>query len=152
MSALIINSPESMQAAIGNLREMWRQFGFLRLNVKTGQDRSLPQNAITHAWYGQMARELREDDALGWKCYCKLHHGVPILRAEDEEFHEAYDTVIKPLSYEKKIIAMRCWPVTSLMTKDQLSRYGDAVQTDFAGRGVRLEYPQAPVYAQEECT
>lgn len=151
MSALIINSTESLQAALGNLREMWRQFGFLRLSVKTGQDRSLPQNAITHAWYGQLARELPEDDALGWKCYCKLHHGVPILRAEDDEFRGAYDTVIKPLSYEKKIIAMRCWPVTSLMTKPQLSRYAEAMQADFGGRGVRLEFPAEPVYAQEAC-
>jgi len=151
VSALIINSTESLQAALGNLREMWRQFGFLRLSVKTGQDRSLPQNAITHAWYGQLARELPEDDALGWKCYCKLHHGVPILRAEDDEFRGAYDTVIKPLSYEKKIIAMRCWPVTSLMTKPQLSRYAEAMQADFGGRGVRLEFPAEPVYAQEAC-
>lgn len=141
MTALVINSPESLQQALGDLREMWNRHKFLRVSVKAGKDRSLPQNAITHAWYGQMARELREDDEMGWKCYCKLHHGVPIMRLDDDEFREAYDAVIKPLSYEKKLIAMRHWPVTSLMTKEQLSKYAEAVQTDFAGKGVLLQFP-----------
>ena len=136
-------APWTLQSAIGDLREMWNRHKFLRLSVKAGKDRSVPQNALTHAWYGQIARELREDDAIGWKCYCKLHHGVPILRAEDDEFRTTYDTVIKPLSYEQKLTAMRCWPVTSLMTKEQLSKYAESVQADFAQRGVLLEFPEA---------
>lgn len=103
--------------------------------------RSLDQNAISHAWYEQLARELREDDAIGHKCYCKLHHGVPILRAEDGEFREAYDATIKGMNYEQKLKAMRILPVTSLMTKPQLSKYLEAIQSDFDRRGVRLEFP-----------
>jgi len=141
MSALVINSAESLQRALGDLRNMWNQHKFLRINVKAGKDRSLDQNAISHAWYEQIARELREDDALGWKSYCKLHHGVPILRAEDEEFRTAYDAVIKSLSYEQKLIAMKHWPVTSIMVKAQLSRYLETIQADFAQRGVCLEFP-----------
>jgi hypothetical protein len=38
---------------------------------------------------------------------------------------------------------MRCWPVTSIMTKPQLSKYAEAVQADFVVRGVRLEFPVA---------
>jgi len=144
MTSIVINSAESLQRAIGDLRDLWNQHKFLRMNVKVGKDRSLPQNAITHVWYGQIARELREDSELGWKCYCKLHHGVPILRAEDEEFRSTYDAALKSLSYEHKLLAMRYWPVTSIMTKPQLSRYAEAVQADFAGRGVRLEFPVAP--------
>lgn len=149
MSAITVNSAESLQALFGDLRAKWDRYKFLRVSIKTGQDRSLPQNAITHAWYGQIARELREDDELGWKCYCKLHHGVPILRAEDEEFRTAYDAVIKPLSYEKKLIAMRHWPVTSIMTKEQLSKYAEAMQADFAKRGVMLEFPPEDAPAQK---
>lgn len=143
MTALVINSADSLQRALGDLREMFGRHKFLRVNVKAGKDRSMPQNSLTHAWYAQIARELREDDELGWKSYCKLHHGVPILRAEDEEFRQTYDSVIKRLSYEQKLIAMRCWPVTSLMTRDQLSRYAEAVQADFRARGVILEFPEA---------
>lgn len=142
MSAQTINSAEGLQSFIGDLRTLWDKHKFLRVSIKTGKDRSLPQNAITHAWYEQLARELREDDALGWKSYCKLHHGVPILRAEDEDFRVAYDQVIKPLAYEQKLAAMKFWPVTSLMTKDQLSKYAEAMQADFLRRGVRLEFPE----------
>lgn len=141
MSAIVINSAESLQTALGDLRTLWNQHKFLRVSVKAGKDRSIPQNALTHAWYAQIARELREDDELGWKCYCKLHHGVPIMRADDE-FRSTYDAVIKPLAYEQKLVAMRCWPVTSLMTKEQLSKYAQAVQADFMARGVRLEFPE----------
>lgn len=143
MSALVINSAESLQRAIGDLRDMWNRHKFLRVSVKAGKDRSIPQNSLTHAWYGQIARELREDDELGWKCYCKLHHGVPILRAEDEEFRDAYDSGVKGLSYEQKLKVMRFFQVTSLMTKEQLSKYAEAVHADFARRGVRLEFPEA---------
>lgn len=141
MSAFLINSDESLQRHIGDLRGMYAQHHFIRGSMKTGKDRSLDQNAISHAWYEQIARELREDDALGWKSYCKLHLAVPILRAEDEEFRESYDLVIKPLTYEKKLIAMKCWPVTSIMTKPQLSKYLEAMRDDFHAKGVLLEFP-----------
>jgi hypothetical protein len=141
MSAIIINSAESLHRAIGDLRDMWNQHKFLRVSVKAGKDRSLDQNAISHAWYEQIARELREDDALGWKSYCKLHYGVPILRAEDEEFRTAYDAVIKGLTYEQKLIAMNHWPVTSIMVKSQLSKYLEAMQASFLTLGVKLEFP-----------
>lgn len=141
MTSYTINSDITLQNFIGSLREAYGSFKFLRVNVKTGKDRSLPQNAITHAWYEQLARELREESALGWKCYCKLHHGVPIMRAEDEEFRDAYDQVIKGLRYEQKLVAMRSWPVTSIMNKDQLSKYAAAMQDDFRARGVLLEFP-----------
>jgi hypothetical protein len=141
MSAWIINSESALQSCLGDLRESFRTNKFIKVSAKTGKARSLDQNGISHVWYEQLARELREDDALGYKCYCKLHHGVPILRAEDEAFREFYDTAIKVLSYEKKLQAMKFTPVTSIMTKQQLSKYLDAVQNDFMLKGVRLEYP-----------
>jgi hypothetical protein len=141
MSAWIINSESALQSCLGDLRESFRTNKFIKVSAKTGKARSLDQNGISHVWYEQLARELREDDALGYKCYCKLHHGVPILRAEDEEFRAFYDGALKALSYEKKLEAMKFLPVTSIMTKQQLSKYLDAVQNDFMLKGVRLEYP-----------
>lgn len=141
MPSLIINSDTSLSDAIGRLREAYRDHRFLRVTFKTGKARSLDQNGISHVWYEQIARELREDTALGVKCYCKLHLGVPILRAEDEEFRDLYDQVIRPLPYERKLLAMRAWPVTSLMTKAQLSQYLEAMQSAYADR-VRLEFPE----------
>lgn len=137
----VINSDESLQRFIGDIREQYQSHRYLRASVKTGKARSLPQNNITHAWYEQIARELREDDALGWKSYCKLHHGVPLLRAEDGEYREIYDDAIKGLGYEQKLKVMRYFPVTSLMNKEQLSKYAEAVRDDFYKRGVLLEFP-----------
>lgn len=102
--------------------------------------RSLEQNNKTHAWYEEIAAVLNEYDAQGWKRYCKLHHGVPILRAEDEEFKAFYDSAMKrSLTYEQKLIAMDFVPVTSIMNKSQLSKYFEAVRDDFFAKGVNLE-------------
>ena len=58
MSAITINSEVSLQTFIGDIREQWGKHKFLRVTVKAGKDRSLDQNAISHAWYEQLAREL----------------------------------------------------------------------------------------------
>ena len=141
MTTCLVNSDISLQAFIGDVREAYQTDRYLKISYKSGKGRSLSQNDISHAWYEQLARELREDNALGWKCYCKLHHGVPILRAEDDGFREIYDTVLIMMSYEKKLTVMKILPVTSTMTKSQLSQYLTAIQTDFLSRGVRLEFP-----------
>lgn len=140
MTAFIINSEESLQRCLGDLRGLFAKHKYVRLNVKTGKDRSLDQSALTHVWYQQIARELQEDDALGWKCFCKLTFGVPILRTEDAEFKAFYDVTIKSsLSYEQKLAAMKFMPITSLMMVQQLTKYADAMQKHFLARGVILK-------------
>ena len=142
MTTLLINSDESLQSTFGAIRELYFKHRYVRLNAKAGTDRSVPQNNITHHWYSQIARELQEDDAAGWKAFSKLHFGVPILRAEDEEFRKFYDCAIKSsLSYEEKLDAMKFVPVTSRMTVPQLSKYADDVQRHFLTRSVILTYP-----------
>ena len=138
---LTINSDQSLSSAIGELRDQFKSHRFLRVSIKTGKDRSLDQNSISHAWYEQISRELREETPIGVKNFCKLNYGVPILRAENEEFRQQYDTVLKPLSYDKKLLAMNFLPVTSLMTKAQLSQYLEAMQSAYANR-VKLEFPE----------
>ena len=44
-------------------------------------------------------------------------------------------------TYEQKLVAMRAWPVTSLMTKAQLSQYLEKMQEAYAGR-VALTFPE----------
>lgn len=110
----------------------------MRVEIKP-RGRTPAQNAFSHAWYEEISEAFPEDDELGWKCYCKLHHGVPILRAEDEEFRLAYDGTIKGLTYEQKLLAMRVFPVTSRMNVGQLTKYANAVRDDFAARGLLLE-------------
>lgn len=106
--------------------------------------RSLEQNRLMWMWMTEAADQLKEDTPSGYQAYCKLHFGVPILRGEDEDFREAYDTVIKPLDYEKKIMAMSppiSFPVTSLMKTGQLKRFLDDVYAHFREQGVWLTEP-----------
>jgi hypothetical protein len=100
--------------------------------------RSLEQNAKSHVWYAQIARELKEDSADGVKAECKLRFGVPILRGESADFCKMYDAVIKGHDYLTKLEVMRYLPVTSLMSIDQLNRYMTAIERTYAERGVAL--------------
>ena len=139
---LTITNDHNLQVALGKIREVFkRDGGILRVTVKDGKDRSYLQNSLSHAWYEQIARELPEDTAEGWKCFCKLHCGVPILRRDDEDFRASYDASLKGMSYESKLKAMRILPVTSLMTTRQLGEYLEDVRNVFAARGVVLEFP-----------
>ena len=140
MSDIAIYSDSTLAQALGEVRDAYRAHKRIKVKVSTGQ-RSMSQNDISHAWYEQIAAELHEDDAIGWKCYAKLHHGVPILRAENGEFREVYDKAIKGLGYEQKLGVMRILPVTSLMNKGQLSKYLEELQKDFRDKGVVLEFP-----------
>lgn len=141
MTIITVNSDTSLQEILGDIREKYEKHKYLRVTIKTGKDRSIKQNNVTHRWYEQIARELREDDVVGWRCYCKLHHGVPILRTDDEEFRTAYDAaILHKMSYADKLLIMKFMPVTSIMTKEQLTKYAEAVQADFRKRGVMLEF------------
>lgn len=142
MTEIAIYNDATLQSALGAIRQAYATHKRVRVRV-SGPLRSLPQNSLSHEIYAQLARELPEDDAAGHKAYCKLHHGVPILRAEDAEFRAVYDSAIKGLSYEQKLGVMRILPVTSLMNRVQKTKYLDAVRDDFAARGVFLSFPEA---------
>ena len=142
MSKYTLNSEVALQSFVGTIRELWHSRRYLQVSVIEGKGRSIEQNAVMHGWFGQVARELRQDDARGVKRFCKLHFGVPILRAEDEDFRAAYDRVIKPLPYADKLVAMDILPVTSRMTTLQLDRCMADMQEHFGPRGVALVYPK----------
>lgn len=97
--------------------------------------RTLEQNAGVYQAYKLIALE-HGDTIKNVRRECKLCHGVPILRADDAEFRAVYDKAIKPLDYEAKLEVMDYWPVTSRMTKAQLSQYLDELQNTY---NVQLE-------------
>lgn len=106
------------------------------------QTRSELQNALSHAWYSELSLNLKEETATGYKSFCKLHFGVAIMRATDEEFRTVYDLAIKGLSYEKKLEIMKILPVTSLMNTKQLNEYLEAMKDYFYTQcGYDLKFP-----------
>lgn len=114
------------------------------VNVTKGKDRSIEQNRLQRLWLNEIAEQLGDDSAEGYRAYCKLHFGVPILRAENEKFCAAYDKYIRPLPYETKLAYMAVpldFPVSRLMTTKQTTVYLDAIHTEYTGRGVKLTEP-----------
>lgn len=141
MSQTVINSEASLRKHQREIEQEFREHKFLRVNIKAGIGRSLDQNAISHAWYNEIATQMA-DTPENIKCECKLRFGVPILRAEDPDFREMYDnSILRNLSYEQKLKAMRFIPVTSNMTKPQLSRYLEHIQQSYAQQGVIVQFP-----------
>lgn len=118
----------------------------------SSSDRSLSQNALSHVWYGQIAQQDRSMNTAQARRFCKLHFGVPIMRAQEESFRTAWDGMIKTrMSYPEKLMLMDWWPVTSLMDREQMGEYLTAVQEHYAQHGIVLtgndrgmsEYPEA---------
>jgi len=104
-------------------------------------DRSGAQNRLAFRWYKEIAEQKMDQTPEEWRAYCKLTKGVPILRAENEEFREIYDRLIRPLGYEDKLALMSAqidMPITSLMKVKQFSAYLEDVQRHFATDGVIL--------------
>jgi hypothetical protein len=111
--------------------------------LKKGEPRSPEQNRLQRMWMLE-AEEQGDMTAEEYRAYCKLHFGVPILRAEDDDFKAVYDQVIRPLPYDAKLKLMQVpidLPVTSRMTTGQKTRYLDQVRQFFEEQGFRLTQP-----------
>lgn len=123
-------------------------------NISKGGQRSIKQNRLQRLWLNEIAEQLPDDNAEGWRAYIKLHFGVPILRAADEEFQTTYDRVIRPLPYEDKLACMKVpidFPVTSRMNTIQKKQFLDAVYHHFVSeRGLALTLPPDPSLASYE--
>lgn len=107
------------------------------------EKRSISQNDISHAWYAEISKHKGDESPKEVKRECKLRLGVPILRAEDDDFRNFYDKAMKnTLTYEEKLEAMDFVPVTSQMSKAQLSQYLEAMQQEYCKQGIFLEFPE----------
>jgi hypothetical protein len=102
-------------------------------------------------WVREAAEQLGDrtaEDVRGWG---KLHHGVPILRAENDEYRARYDEVVMPLPYETKLKLMMepfNFPVTSLMNVSQKTRFLDAIHRELSEMGVSLTDPESLKYVE----
>lgn len=135
-----VYSETGLQKLIGELRVTFKKSGYVGGNYSDAKPRSLNQNALSHDWYAQIARELGDQTPDDVKCECKLRFGVPIMR-NDPDFREMYDSAIKrTMTYEQKLKVMRYLPVTSLMNTAELSAYLEQMQREYAGR-VALQFP-----------
>ncbi len=69
---------------------------------------------------------------------------MPILRAENDDFCEKYDRIIRPLPYEAKLEMMMeplDFPITRIMSTKQKTDFLDGVAKYWSGLGYRLTDP-----------
>jgi len=116
-----------------------------------GASRSHAQNRLAQRWFSDVATQLGDQTHEDVRAMCKLHFGVPILRAENEAFCASYDRIMKHLPYEDKLAAIKSFdlPVTRIMTVKQMSAFMDAMQQHWTEQQVRLTDPEALRYEQE---
>ena len=112
------------------------------VSIKKGSDRSLQQNNLMWEWNGQISAQLGDMTPQEIHEQNKLTIGVPILRAENPEFRDFYDAVVKGRTYEEKLRAMRWIDVTSIMTVKQMTAFLDTVLRTYSEQGVRLPIPE----------
>ena len=114
------------------------------VSVSKGGKRTVKQNRLQRQWLHEIAEQLGDQTPEEVRGYCKLTIGVPILRAEHEDFRERYDAIVRPLPYEQKLALMMeplDFPVSRLMTTKQATAYLDGIHLHFSERGIALTDP-----------
>ena len=136
--AWVVNSADKLTQFIAHIKSEFAEHRFLRITVRAGIKRSLPQNALAAIWYDQIAK------AIGWtaidvKRYCKLHFGVAI-RKRDPCFADFYNKSIKnTYNYEEKLKAMDFVPITRDFNRDEFTEYLNMIQAEYAEQDIVLE-------------
>lgn len=133
----VVRDQHTLTQAQQNIAALFAKHGWLKLTPTT-QKRSLDANSLSHVWYSEISRQKRDYSAHEYKCICKLHHGVPILRRDNEEFRAFYDRFFKHLSYQEKLQAMNHLSVSSTMSKEQMTEYMSEIQNTYGPQGVVL--------------
>lgn len=117
----------------------------MTITITQGAPRSDLQNRLAQRWFTDISRQLGDQSHDYVRAFCKLTIGIPILRAENEAFKAQYDRVLKHLSYEEKLEAVRVFdlPVTRLMSTKQMTQFMDEMQRYWGEKSVRLTDPEA---------
>lgn len=122
----------------------------MTIGIEAIGKRSARQNRLNRQWMLDIAGQMEGWSAEYTRGYCKLHFGIPILRADDEEFCREYDALVRPLPYEHKLKLMMVpfdFGVTRRMTTKQQTAYLDAVHRHFSEQGVALTDPGDLLFA-----
>lgn len=120
-------------------------------SIMDGKHRTNDQNSLQRKWVLEISAQLGDRTPEEVRGYCKLHFGVPILRAENDVFKAEYDAVIMPLPYEHKLKLMMVpfdFGVTRIMTTRQKTDYLNTVHRHFSEQGLILTNPEDRKYGR----
>lgn len=135
-----VTDAASLVALYTRLGDMPHPFN---VTVKHGEAnlRGKSQNGLFHAWMGQIAKATH-DTPSEVKADCHIRWGIPIFRAEDDEYAAFIERALGGLNRGKVKVMIEAGyvPCTSLMTKALLSKYMNAVWNHYSPH-VRLMDP-----------
>lgn len=141
-----VNSQAKLSEAITMLTRLFRDKKFVVVSMRPGKDRTLDQNALWFAMYERIAKSTEMGEIEDVRRYCKLHLGVPIMRAGCAEFRTGWAESFIHLDYDVKLRLMGpCamfgpdgFPVTRLFDRAQGCQYTDRIVEEFSARGVHF--------------
>ena len=142
---LTLHGKDDLQSLFELINKFDHEYPLEVVVSKAKKNRSLAQNRTQWQWFRD-AQAQGDQKAWEWRAYCKLHFGVPILRRDSLDYREKYDSILKPLEYEKKLALMVepfDFPVTSGMTVIQHGEYLDRVREHFESLGFELTDPSS---------
>lgn len=139
-----VNSAARLSEAIKRLTSLYREKKYVVVSMRPGKNRTLDQNALWFALYQRIAEMTSIGDVEDARRYCKLHFGVPIMRADCQEFRDGWNRLFLHLPYEQKLDLMGpCslfgpdgFPVTRLFNRAQGILYTDRIVDEFSAKGV----------------
>jgi hypothetical protein len=141
---IAVNSAARLSEVIHKLTALYREKKYVVVSLRPGKDRTVDQNALWFAMYQRIAQMTQIGDVEDARRYCKLHFGVPIMRADCPEFRDGWNRLFLHLPYEQKLELMgSCslfgpdgFPVTRLFNRAQGILYTDRIVAEFGAKGV----------------
>lgn len=111
------------------------------IEIKEGSEsRSSKQRRLQFKWYRERAL-FNGTTADHEQRYCKLTHGLPILREDSDAFNEMCERVLDIQGYTMQIALMDYFEVTRLFNIEQNVEYLTAIEHESVGNGCFLTHP-----------
>jgi len=113
------------------------------VTVKDGESRTLPQNALLHKWFGEIAKHHGDRDTADVKG--QMHRDLGLnIRLRDPVFAWVWKHTGELLPYEKqcKLLASGALGLSSGMSSPQLKEYMNAIQKDCAEKRIAITIPE----------
>ena len=112
-----------------------------------GESRTEAQNRTLHMWFGEVAKQQSDLDALEVKGMCHRQWGLTI-KLRDVVFAWVWERSGATLPYEKQcaLLGSGRLQVSSTMKPDELNEYMEAMSRHFRTQGVVLTDPDLRKY------
>ena len=125
----IINTPKKLESFFEDARFLYSDIKYM--NATISDKRSLDQNALKEVWYKDISTHRGDVSINEARRECKLKHGVTILRRDSPMNNWLYEKSLDLLPYEKQLIMMDAFGITSEMSTSQMKEYLSEINLEY---------------------